>query len=79
MSKRTYQASRRIGIPGRTLVRNAQGIPIKCAWDDCERPGYDEIKVVVKEPTKELHYIFCSDRHKGYHIHGHQAYGKLLR
>jgi hypothetical protein len=77
VTKRTMQSSRRNGIPGRTLVRNGHGIPIRCAWDDCERNGYDEIKIVVKEPQKELHYIFCSERHKRYHIHGHHEYGKL--
>ncbi len=79
MSKRVYQASRRIGIPGRTLVRNPQGIPLKCAWDDCEKNGFDEIKIVVKEPTKNLHYIFCSERHKQYQLVGPHAYGKLSR
>lgn len=59
------------------MVRNGHGIPIKCVWDDCEKPGYDEIKVIVKEPQKHVHYIFCSERHKRFHIRGHQDYGKL--
>lgn len=76
MTKRVIQQSR-IRIPGQTMVRNPQGIPILCCWDTCEKPGYDEIKLVVKEPGKTLHYIFCSDRHKRYHIHGHREFGKL--
>ena len=64
-------------IPGRTLVRNGQGKPIMCAWDDCERNGYDEIKVIVREPRKNLHYIFCSEQHMRFHIMGHHSYGKL--
>ena len=68
----------RIRIPGKTTVRNpVTGNVLKCCWDDCENNGYDEIKIVVKEPHKTLHYIFCSDRHKSYHIHGHRKYGKL--
>lgn len=78
MTKLPKQA-RRGRIPGRTLVRNGQGIPIICAWDTCDKNGYDEIKIVVNEPTKSLHYIFCSERHKRYHMHGHQEYGKLGR
>lgn len=72
--KRTIQAAR-LKIPGRTRVRNALGIPIKCAWDTCERDGYDEIKVVVREQNKNLHYIFCSEGHRQYHINGHHSYG----
>lgn len=79
MSKRVIQASR-IRIPGKTEVRNpVTGNVILCAWDDCRNPGYDEIKVIVKEPKKTLHYIFCSERHKRFHTHGHHEYGKLAR
>jgi hypothetical protein len=73
--KRPRQMTRR--IPGRTMVRNGQGIPILCAWDTCDSPGFDEIKVVVNEPRKKLHYIFCSEKHKQYHINGHRAYGNV--
>lgn len=77
MTKRTMQQSR-IRIPGKTMVRNPEtGVPLKCAWDDCEKPGYDEIKLIVKEPQKNLHYIFCSEIHKRFQIHGHHEYGKL--
>ena len=79
MTKRVFQASR-IRIPGKTYVISpTTEKPILCAWDDCQNAGYDEIKVVVNEPTKKLHYIFCSERHKRYHIHGHRDYGKLGR
>lgn len=77
MTSRPIQASR-IRIPGKTQVRNpVTGKVILCAWDTCDKPGYDEIKIIVKEPRKTLHYIFCSDRHKRYHIHGHREHGKL--
>lgn len=77
MSKLPRQAQRRLTIPGKTIVRNGHGIPIKCCWDDCEKSGYDEIKVIVREPQKTLHYIFCSERHKRMHITSHHTYGKL--
>lgn len=61
----------------RTLVRNAQGVPLLCAWDDCEKDGYEEVKVIVRDNGKNLHYVFCSERHKRMHIAGHQSYGNL--
>lgn len=77
--KRPVQQSR-IRIPGQTRVHNpVTGNVILCAWDDCQKPGYDEIKIIVTEPTKKLHYIFCSERHKRYQLHGHREFGKLAR
>lgn len=79
MSKRPIQVSR-IRVPGKTTVTSpTTQKPILCAWDDCEKSGYDEIKIVVNEPKKKLHYIFCSEQHKRYHINGHREYGKLAR
>lgn len=58
------------------MVHNpTTGNAILCAWDDCEKAGFDEIKVVVKEPHKSLHYIFCSEVHKRFHMAGHRNYG----
>jgi hypothetical protein len=79
--KRPIQASR-IRVPGKTMVHNpVTGNAILCAWDDCPNPGYDEIKILVRESrtTKTLHYIFCSEKHKRYHLIGHHAYGRLSR
>jgi hypothetical protein len=77
VTKRVIQQSR-IRIPGQTTVHNSvTGRVILCAWDTCDKAGYDEIKILVKEPGKTLHYIFCSERHKRYHIHGHREFGKL--
>lgn len=61
----------------RTLVRNARGVPLLCAWDDCERDGYEEVKVIVRDAGKELHYVFCSERHKSMHLAGHVDYGNV--
>lgn len=75
--KRPFQQSR-LAVPGRTLVRNTStGIPMMCCWDDCTRDGYDEIKIIVREPQKNLHYIFCSERHKRLYTTAHREYGKL--
>lgn len=59
----------------RTLVRNGLGIPLLCCWDTCPELGYEEFKVVVREPSKTLHYIFCSEAHKSYHENSHRDYG----
>lgn len=67
----------------RTPVRNPRGLPILCAWDTCDRIGYDEHKFIVREGQrgtkgfKELHYIFCTDAHKRLHMASHHSYGKL--
>lgn len=61
----------------RTLVRNFVGRPLLCAWDDCDHNGYEEVKVIVKDGDKRLHYVFCSERHKQMHIAGHRSYGNL--
>lgn len=71
------QATRRLHIPGKTRVRNGEGKPLPCSWDECWEDGYDEIKVVVTEPTKKLHYIFCSEEHKRYYVNSHHSYGNL--
>lgn len=74
--KKPMQQSR-LKIPGRTPVINSLGNHLPCCWDDCERDGYDEIKVVVKEPQKQLHYVFCSERHKRLYLNAHHDYGRL--
>lgn len=49
---------------------------VMCAWDDCERDGYEIYKIVTEtgnvakgHPSRPLTYIFCSERHRQYWIH----------
>jgi hypothetical protein len=46
---------------------------VMCAWDDCERDGYEAHKVVSNDAApgyepKYMTYVFCSDRHRAYWI-----------
>jgi YHS domain-containing protein len=62
-----------------TLVRNGSGVALLCCWDDCEKPGHEEIKVVTREGTKakpkDTHYVFCSAAHKSLFKNSHHSYG----
>jgi hypothetical protein len=47
------------------------GTYVVCAWDTCEKNGYESHKVVEREHKagREPHtitYVFCTDRHKQY-------------
>lgn len=52
------------------------GTKVVCAWDECDRPGYELHKVRQHEHAaviacdsdlgKHITFIFCSDRHKLY-------------
>lgn len=49
------------------------GTFVMCAWDTCERAGYQNNRVVTHEGTpgnvKDITFVFCSDRHKQYWLH----------
>lgn len=51
------------------------GTYVLCAWDTCEKPGYEMYKCVEHDSTpgygedKTLTYVFCSERHRQYFIH----------
>lgn len=52
---------------------------VVCAWDECERPAWDEIKIKITDPGshKTVHYIFCTERHRDYYRHSHVKMGML--
>jgi hypothetical protein len=44
---------------------------VMCAWDTCEKDGYESNKVVTHEGAsgyedKTITYVFCSENHKDY-------------
>lgn len=50
------------------------GTFVLCAWDTCEKSGYECYKAVerisaVGHPLQTLTYVFCTERHKQYFIH----------
>jgi hypothetical protein len=55
---------------------------IMCAWEECEKDGYELNKVVVNEagdgyPAALVTYVFCTERHKMYWVNSHRSYGML--
>jgi hypothetical protein len=58
------------------------GTHVMCAWDTCEKDGYEAYKcveLVGREPVmwhghihyieRTITYVFCSERHKQYFLH----------
>lgn len=50
------------------------GTYVMCAWDTCEKPGYEMFKCVEHDNAngyepKRINYVFCSERHRQYFIH----------
>ena len=41
---------------------------VMCAWDDCERPGYELYKVPTRRGVQTMTYVFCTERHRQYWI-----------
>jgi len=61
-----------------TYVRTHTGEKIVCCWDDCQRPGHDEIKVQLQHENKEWwNYLFCTERHKQMFVNSHREYARL--
>jgi hypothetical protein len=66
---------------------------VMCAWDVCEKEGYELYKVVVHDHAdripcdslmaKHISYVFCCERHKAYWVgasnraRGGPLYGNL--
>lgn len=55
---------------------------VMCAWDDCERDGFDLYKCTVNygKPGYDpqiVKYVFCTERHRQYWINSHRKYGNL--
>lgn len=66
----------------KVLSRNT-GLWILCAWEDCERQGYELFKARVREtapgvvPEKWIQYVFCSERHKMLWVNSHVKHGRM--
>lgn len=52
-----------------------------CAWDDCERDGFQTNLIVVNYGTagnpQLIKYVFCTERHKQFWANSHRQYGVL--
>ena len=61
-----------------TYVRTHTGEKIICVWDDCRKPGHDEIKVKERHDDGQWwDYIFCTEFHKQLHINSPKSYGNV--
>lgn len=62
------------------------GTRVVCAWDECDKPGFEMHKVRTHEHAhnipcdsdlaKHISYIFCTDRHRMYWLN---ATGEMAR
>lgn len=58
---------------------------IRCAWFECEKPGFELYKSVLHEhgrgiPCEQgdhVNFVFCSERHRQLYRHSHVEFGKL--
>lgn len=55
---------------------------VMCAWDTCEKDGYEMYKVIQETgavyrgaPPRPLSYVFCSERHRQYFLNDRRSYG----
>jgi hypothetical protein len=49
------------------------GTNVMCAWDTCEKDGYEMYKTVEHDANagyerRDITYVFCSERHRQYWI-----------
>ena len=68
----------------RVIIREGaqEGERIWCAWDDCDKHGYDAHRVRINEakpgfPAKYINYVFCSNRHMEFWKNSHRQFGRL--
>jgi hypothetical protein len=50
--------------------------PVMCAWDDCEKPGYELYKIRIREGQKHVNFVFCTERHKQYWLNASGSHAK---
>lgn len=56
--------------------------PLLCCWDDCDKPGYEEYKLVIPHdqiPGATLTYVFCGERHQSMWGSSHVHNGDMPR
>lgn len=71
MPIRGTSAWRHAIIQKKVINHDRGGTYVICAWDTCEKTGYENNKVVVHEgksgqEAKDITYVFCTERHKYY-------------
>lgn len=59
------------------MISVSTGRPLPCCWTDCERLGDTRYQAVVREPERNLIYLFCTDGHLHYWVNSHKDMGNL--
>lgn len=67
------------------VIYNAMGNRLMCCWDTCDRDGYELYKFIIHEhvgfcddfPEEHMNMVFCSERHRQYHINSKNNLGYL--
>jgi hypothetical protein len=82
MPVRDSTAWRHAILDKKVINHDRGGTYVLCAWDTCERPGYETYKCVEHDNApgyepKTLTYVFCSERHRQYFIHSLVMAGQL--
>jgi len=60
-------------IERKVINHDRGGTHVMCAWDTCERDGFENFKVVThngatmaNRDERNMVYVFCTERHKRY-------------
>jgi len=60
-------------VEKKVINHDRGGTFVLCAWDTCERHGYETNKCVERisrpgQPLLTITYVFCTERHKQYFV-----------
>lgn len=76
MTRTTFQQHAQ--LQRKVINHDRGGTKVACAWDECDRDGFENNKVTAHEHAvsipcwhdlaKHISYIFCTDRHKQYFL-----------
>lgn len=55
---------------------------VMCAWDECDRDGYEMHKISINYANsgyedRIVSYVFCTERHMQFWKNSHRGYGQL--
>lgn len=71
MAVRDSSEWRHARVMKKVLNMDRGGTNVMCAWDSCERDGFQNISVRTRNSAdgyeiKYMTYVFCTERHKAY-------------
>jgi hypothetical protein len=72
MTVRGTTAWRHAILQKKVINHDRGGTYVMCAWDTCERDGYEMYKAIEHQSSAsggDVTFVFCSERHKQYFLH----------